>query len=52
MLVHVVLKDGEELSSDEFFEFCAERMAYFMIPKYLRIRTGTAKDRYNEGAKV
>ena len=38
MLAHVVLKDGQELLPDEFFEFCAEHMAYFMIPKYLRIR--------------
>ena len=38
MLAHVVLKDGQVLVPDEFFEFCAEHMAYFMIPKYLRIR--------------
>jgi crotonobetaine/carnitine-CoA ligase len=38
MLAHVVLKDGEVLLPDEFFEFCAEQMAYFMVPRYLRIR--------------
>jgi crotonobetaine/carnitine-CoA ligase len=38
MLAHVVLKDGEVLLPDEFFEFCAEHMAYFMVPRYLRIR--------------
>jgi crotonobetaine/carnitine-CoA ligase len=35
---HVVLRDGASLSPEEFFEFCAEKMAYFMVPRYLRIR--------------
>jgi len=38
MLAHVVLKDGEQLTADEFFDFCAEKMAYFMVPKYVCIR--------------
>jgi crotonobetaine/carnitine-CoA ligase len=38
MLAHVVLKEGEQLMPDEFFDFCAERMAYFMVPKYVCIR--------------
>jgi crotonobetaine/carnitine-CoA ligase len=38
MLAHVVLREGETLNPDEFFDFCAERMAYFMVPRYLCIR--------------
>jgi carnitine-CoA ligase len=38
LAAHVVLKKGEQLSPDEFFRFCEERMAYFMVPRYLRIR--------------
>jgi crotonobetaine/carnitine-CoA ligase len=38
MLAHVVVKEGEALSSDEFFQFCVEKMAYYMAPKYLRFR--------------
>jgi crotonobetaine/carnitine-CoA ligase len=34
---HVVLKEGEHLAAEEFFKFCEDRMAYFMVPKYLRI---------------
>ena len=35
MLAHVVLKDGEQLTPDEFFDFCMEKMAYFMVPRYV-----------------
>jgi crotonobetaine/carnitine-CoA ligase len=38
MLAHVVLKNGEQLTPDEFFDFCIEKMAYFMVPKYVCIR--------------
>ncbi len=38
IVAHVVLRDGQELAPGEFFAFCAERMPYFMVPKYLRIR--------------
>ncbi len=38
MAAHVVLKEGEILSPEEFFQFCEEKMAYFMVPRYLRIR--------------
>jgi crotonobetaine/carnitine-CoA ligase len=40
---HVVLRDGENLSPEEFFEFCAEKMPYFMVPKYFRIRKDLPK---------
>ena len=38
IVAHVVLREREELSPEEFFEFCTQRMAYFMVPKYLYIR--------------
>ena len=38
ILAHVVLREGETLDSGEFFDFCAKRMAYFMVPRYLCIR--------------
>jgi crotonobetaine/carnitine-CoA ligase len=38
ILAHVVLREGEEIPPEEFFDFCAERMAYFMVPRYLCIR--------------
>ncbi|MBN1847477.1 MAG: AMP-binding protein [Deltaproteobacteria bacterium] len=34
---HLVLKEGEHLAAEEFFQFCEDRMAYFMVPGYLRI---------------
>jgi len=38
IVAHVVLKEEERLLPEEFFEFCAQKMPYFMVPKYLRIR--------------
>jgi crotonobetaine/carnitine-CoA ligase len=38
IVVHIVLEEGAVLSSEEFFEFFASEMAYFMIPKYLCIQ--------------
>lgn len=38
IMAHVVLKEGEELSPEEFFGFCTREMAYFMVPRYLYIR--------------
>jgi crotonobetaine/carnitine-CoA ligase len=34
---HVVLRPGDELSAEDFFKYCEEKMAYFMVPRYLRI---------------
>ncbi len=31
----VVLKDGEEATSDEIIEYCRERMARYKVPKYV-----------------
>jgi crotonobetaine/carnitine-CoA ligase len=38
IMAHVVLNKNEELAPEEFFEFCVEKLAYFMVPKYLCIR--------------
>ena len=38
IIAHVVLKEGEQLSPEEFFGFCHKEMAYYMIPRYLFFR--------------
>jgi crotonobetaine/carnitine-CoA ligase len=43
IVAHVVLREGEKLSPEEFFEFCAQKMPYFMVPKYFRIRSELPK---------
>ena len=52
MLAHVVVKEGEALSSDEFFQFCLEKMAYYMAPKYLPVQEGVSQDGDNENTEV
>jgi len=37
VMVCLTLKSGEKLSSTELIAYCEERMAYFMIPRYVRI---------------
>lgn len=46
--VCIVLKPGAELSIDELVQYCSERMARFMIPRYIEImdsfpKTATGK---------
>ena len=36
VMVCLVLKAGENLSCEELIRFCKERMAYFMVPRYIR----------------
>ncbi len=36
VMVCVVLKPGQSLTSLEFIQFCEPRMAYFMVPRYVR----------------
>jgi crotonobetaine/carnitine-CoA ligase len=43
IVAHVVLRQGEELQPDEFFQFCAQKMPYFMVPKHLHIRKDLPK---------
>jgi carnitine-CoA ligase len=43
IVAHVVLREGETISPEEFFEYCADIMPYFMVPKYLRIREALPK---------
>ena len=38
VLVVVVPKDGEQLDPEELIEFCSERMAAFVVPRYVRVR--------------
>ncbi|HXG65497.1 MAG TPA: AMP-binding protein, partial [Blastocatellia bacterium] len=34
----VVLREGGQLSPEELLRFCEERMAYFMVPRYVEFR--------------
>jgi crotonobetaine/carnitine-CoA ligase len=43
IVAHVVPKEGTSIDPKEFFEFCNENMAYFMVPKYLVIRSDIPK---------
>jgi len=40
----VVLKPGAEVAHEELIRFCAERMAYFMVPRYVEIRDSLPKN--------
>jgi crotonobetaine/carnitine-CoA ligase len=39
----VVLKEGERVSPEELIRFCEERMAYFMVPRYVEFREALPK---------
>lgn len=41
--VCVVLKPGEQLSPEELLDFCQERMAYFMVPRYVEFKDSLPK---------
>jgi len=41
--VCVVLKEGETLEAEELIRFCNDRMAYFMVPRYLEFIKGLPK---------
>jgi crotonobetaine/carnitine-CoA ligase len=43
IVAHVVLKKNKSLDAKEFFEFCNNNMSYFMVPKYLVIRSELPK---------
>ena len=35
VMVSVVLKPGEKMTPEELLDYCQDKMAYFMIPKYI-----------------
>jgi len=43
IVAHVVPKEGVTIDPKEFFEFCNENMAYFMVPRYLVLRSELPK---------
>jgi crotonobetaine/carnitine-CoA ligase len=43
MIAHVVLNEGTQLEPGQFFEFCNENMSYFMVPRYLKMRSEIPK---------
>lgn len=36
VMVFVILKEGEKLAYDQLIEWCEDKMAYFMIPRYIQ----------------
>lgn len=45
VMVSVVLKPGETLKPEEFIDFCEEKMAYFMVPRYVDFVDSLPKSR-------
>ena len=43
VMICLTLKPGRELSPEELITHCAERMAYFMVPRYLRFMDALPK---------
>ncbi len=43
MVAHVVLKEGMSIDPKEFFNFCNHNMSYFMVPRYLVVRSEIPK---------
>ncbi len=39
----VVLKEGEHIRPEDLLRFCEERMAYFMVPRYVEFRNSLPK---------
>jgi crotonobetaine/carnitine-CoA ligase len=39
----VVCKEGERLEPEELIKFCEDRMAYFMVPRFVEFRTSLPK---------
>jgi crotonobetaine/carnitine-CoA ligase len=39
----VVVKDGEYVRPEDLLRFCEERMAYFMVPRYVEFRNSLPK---------
>ena len=43
MVAHVVLKENVALEPEAFFVFCNEQMSYFMVPRFLVLRSELPK---------
>ncbi len=43
VVAHVVLKEGSFIDAKELFEYCNNAMAYFMVPRFLVIRSELPK---------
>jgi len=41
--IYVILKPSEQLDPEELIAFCEERMAYFMVPRYIEFITAFPK---------
>ncbi len=43
VVAHIVPKDGASFDPRDFFEFCSQHMAYFMVPMYVILRSELPK---------
>jgi crotonobetaine/carnitine-CoA ligase len=43
MVAHVVLKEGMSVDPENLFSFCNENMSYYMVPRYLVMRSELPK---------
>ncbi|MCP4577718.1 MAG: ATP-dependent acyl-CoA ligase, partial [Deltaproteobacteria bacterium] len=41
--IYVILKQSEQMAPEELIAFCEERMAYFMVPRYIEFITAFPK---------
>ena len=41
--LYVIVKQGETMSHEEIIDWCQERMAYFMVPRYVQFRESFPK---------
>jgi len=48
---YVVVKGGEELTSEEIINWCRERLAYFKVPEYIEFREELPKTQSEKIAK-
>ena len=50
--VWVKLKEGELISEDEIRAFCKDHIAYFKVPRYIRMVDELSDDGHGQGAEV
>ena len=43
IMICLMLKPGRTLTPEELIAFCKERMAYFMVPRYVRLMDQLSK---------
>lgn len=52
VMVAVVLKPGETMTPEELLDFCKEKMAYFMVPRYIEFMDNLPKNEVHRVLKT